>query len=345
MFDLAPKVEVHLHLEGAIPHDAMWDLVSRHGGDPEVPTAQALIAKLDYTDFLHFIDVWTWMTNFIRTPEDFTMLAAAVAESLAAQRIVYAEASVSPSDYRRHGITPQQVVLATRAGLDTVGGTSVGLIVDVVRETGPESAMRTLDAILEVKEEAGIVGITIGGDEAAHPPEPFADVYAKALAAGLGLSAHAGEGDGPGSVAGAMDALAVQRIGHGIRAVEDPLLLARIVAEGMPLEVCPTSNLRTGVARSWDEHPIATLLHAGAVVTVSTDDPAYFHCDLAGELRQVATRFGSGPTTARDLTMTAVAVSWLDGTHKRRLRDSISTWWSTWMETGEDPGIIRPPTS
>ncbi len=328
VFDLAPKVELHLHVEGAIPHDAMWELVCRHGGDPNVPTRESLVATLAYRDFLHFIDVWTWMTNFIRTPSDFSMLAEAVARSLAAQNIVYAEASVSPSDYRRHGITPQEAMVATRRGIEQAGGPHMGLIVDVVRETGPLMAMRTLESIIEVMDEAGIVGITIGGVEDVHPPEPFADVYRRAADVGLGLTAHAGEAAGPKSVWGALDALGVQRIGHGVRSVEDPALLERLVAEQVPLEVCPTSNMRTGVSASWEDHAIATLLDAGATVTVSTDDPAYFHCDLAGELREVSTRFGLGAATARDLTLTAVDASFLAPGDKQRLAAEVSTWWT-----------------
>lgn len=340
VYDLAPKVELHLHMEGAIPHATLWDIVCRNGGDPAVPSIDVMVERRRYRDFLHFIDEWTWMTGFLRTPEDFTELATAVAAGLVSQRIVYAEASVSPSDYRRHGITPQEVVVATRRGLDAVPDANVGLIVDVVREPGPVVGMQTLDAVLEVADEAGVVGITIGGAEDGHPPGPFTGVYRKARSAGLGLSAHAGEGYGPESVRQAIDELAVDRIGHGVRSVEDPSLVTRLVDERIPLEVCPTSNLRTGVAPSWDQHQVGTLIAAGAVVTISTDDPAYFHCDLAGELRQVATRFGDGPTSVRDLTIAAVGASWLDPTGRSVLAASVGGWWDRWDATGVDPGPV-----
>jgi adenosine deaminase len=323
-YDRCPKVELHLHLEGAIPLDTLWAIIQDHGGDPDVPTIDALRAKFAYTDFPHFIDTWWWITGYLRTTDDFTRAAEAVACHLAAQHIVYAEASFSPTDFARHGLTPQELAMAIRTGLDRVDGTRVTLNCDLVRDPGPERAATTLAAILEVAEDAGIRGITIGGSEQDHPPEPFAEVYATAAAAGLRRTAHAGEAAGPDSVWGAIRSLGVARIGHGVRSVEDPELVEYLVATQLPLEVCPTSNLRTGIAPDWERHPVASLLGAGANVTISTDDPALFHCDLAGELREVGRRFGADPER---LTLAAVAASWLDETEQAALASHVTAWW------------------
>jgi adenosine deaminase len=325
VFAAAPKVELHLHLEGAIPLDTMWGRIAGHGGDPDAPDLEGLRAKLTYRDFPHFIEVWTWMTNFLRTPEDFTTAAEAVARSLVEQHIVYAEASISPTDFTRHGTVVEEIVLATRAGLARVADVVVNLNVDLVRDTGPEQAMRTLEQVIDIAAEGGVAGITIGGSEHDHPPGPFADVYARAHRAGLRRTAHAGEAAGPDSVWGALRELDVERIGHGVRSIEDPALLDYLVEHQIPLEVCPTSNLRTGVAARWDSHPVHTLLAAGANVTISTDDPTYFQCDLAGEFRRLS------PTTDRSmeqLTVAAVHASWLPDIDQAALSRRIEAWWA-----------------
>ncbi len=329
VFERCPKVELHLHLEGAIPPDVLWQLVSSYGGDPAVPDRTALGSHLQYTSFPHFIDTWWWMTGFLRTSEDFEMVAERVAADLARQNIIYAEASFSPSDFERHGLSPQEMALAIRRGLDKVSGTQVVLNCDLVRDTGPERAAQTLQAALEVAGEADIRGITIGGSEQDCPPEQFASIYRSAAAAGLRLTAHAGEAAGPGSVRGALDALGVERIGHGVRAVEDPTLLDRLVRDQVPLEVCPTSNIRTGVVSGWKGHPVGKLLEAGAYVTLSSDDPTFFHTSVAAELRMVAERFRGDPL---ELTRKAVAASWMTAAERRDALAQVAAWWS-WHPT------------
>ena len=321
----APKVELHLHLEGAIPLDLLWDLVNKHGGDPAVPSRRALIDHLRYTSFPDFIDTWVWMTGFIRSYDDFTRLAEDVAAGLARQNIVYAEASFSPTDFARHDLTPQGIATAIRRGLAQVPETQVVLNCDLVRDTGPERAQKTLSAIAEVRDAADIRGITIGGSEHAYPPKLFAAVYRQAQEIGFRLTAHAGEAAGPDSVRSAIDDLQIERIGHGVRCVEDPVLLDRIVTEQIPLEVCPTSNLRTGVTHSWDEHPVGTLLSKGALITVSSDDPTFFHTSVADDLRELATRFDADP---RQLTKNAIAASWMTGDEKARVSSVVEEWWS-----------------
>ncbi len=320
----APKVELHLHLEGAVPLPTLWELIGKYGGDPETPSMEALADRLHYRDFPHFIDTWWWMTGFVREYDDFEHIATAVATDLSRQNIIYAEASFSPTDFERHGIQPGPMARAIRAGLDKVPGTQVVLNCDLVRDTGPQRATATLAAVSEVAADADVRGITIGGSEQLYPPELFADVYARAAAVGLRRTAHAGEASGPDSVRGALDTLGVERIGHGVRTVEDPDLLARVVAEQIPLEVCPTSNIRTGVVAGWDRHPVAELLAAGANVTISSDDPTFFHTSVATDLREVAVRFGADPHA---LTKAAIAASWMTEDEKRSAAATVNRWW------------------
>ncbi len=266
------------------------------------------------------------MTGFVRSYDDFELLAEAVACSLRDQAIVYAEASFSPTDFARHGLTPQEIAQSIRRGLTKVPEIQIVLNVDLVRDTGPDRAARTLAEAAEVAAETDIRGITIGGSEQKHPPELFTDVYATAAGHGLRLTAHAGEAAGPASVFGALDALRVERIGHAVRAVEDPGLLARLVADQVPLEVCPTSNLRTGVVADWESHPVRTLLEAGANVTISSDDPTFFHSSVAGDLAEVRNRFGADP---RALTEAAISASWMTVYEKHRALGQVAAWWDT----------------
>jgi adenosine deaminase len=334
VFDLAPKVELHLHLEGAIPPEALWALVQAYG-DPDTPSLQAMAARFEYRDFAHFIETWQWMLPFIRTPDDWTAIAEAVAKSLAEQHIIYAEASISPTDFRQHELTVAEIATAVRRGLDRVEGTHVNLLVDLVRDTGPDWCARTLEDVIEVAGESGIVGITIGGSEPAHPPVGYAAVYRRAAEAGLGRSAHAGEAAGPAYVWSALRDLGVDRVGHGVRSVEDPALLEHLVAEGIPLEVCPTSNIRTGVVASWETHPVIELIERGARVTINSDDPTYFECSVAGDLRRVAELVELDVLRHTDY---AIEASFASTAMKRRLADQVRAWWARRDASGYKKG-------
>lgn len=323
VFDLAPKIELHLHLEGAIPKPALWKLIERYG-DSRVHRPDDLETLFEYRDFAHFIDTWQWMLPLIRTADDFTMIAEAVANSLADQHIVYAEASISPTDFSKHDLSVADIATAVRRGLDRVAGTRVALLVDLVRDTGPKRCRRTLEETIEVAAESSIVGITIGGSEVPYPPALYASVYRRAEAAGLGLTAHAGEAAGPEYVWSALRDLGVSRIGHGIRAVEDPELVAHLVQEQIPLEVCPTSNIRTGVAHSWEQHPVIELIEAGARVTINSDDPLFFDSSVAGDLRRLAALMD---LDAERHTQNAIEASWMSADDKSRLGAEVSDWW------------------
>ncbi len=312
-----PKVELHLHLEGAIPLPALWELVCKYGGDGDIAGVQALQERFAYRDFDHFIQTWVWKNGFLREYDDFTHIAQAVAADLASQGIGYVEAFYSPADFFRHGLHGPEITAAIRKGLDRVQGVEVRLIADLIRDFEPGPGARTLEALADVR-ELGLIGVGIGGSEGRFPPEPWADVFERARQLGLHTTAHAGEAAGADSVKGALDALRVERIGHGTRAIEDPALVARLAREGIPLECCPISNVRTGVVASVADHPLRQLLDAGVVCTVNTDDPAMFQTSLAQEYAALQDDLGFTDSEVVDLALAAVRASWMADNEKQR---------------------------
>jgi adenosine deaminase len=317
-----PKVELHLHLEGAIPYPALWELLRKYGGDPDVPTPEALVQRFRYRDFPHFIETWNWKNEYLREYEDFIFLAEAVAQDLASQNHLYVEAFYSPPDFARHGLQSQRLTEALRKGLDRVPEVEVALIADLVRDDGPEWAARTLQEVAEVR-ELGVIGIGIGGSEQSFPPEPFAAVYEEARRLGLHTTAHAGEAAGAESVWGALRALQVERIGHATRAQEDEALLDYLTEQQVPLEMCPLSNLRTGVVTTLEAHPVRRYFERGLLVTVNTDDPKMFGNSLAEEYRLLVETLGFSREGICSLVLNAVEAAWLSEEHRDRLRERV----------------------
>ncbi|MGC9396572.1 MAG: adenosine deaminase, partial [Anaerolineae bacterium] len=249
---------------------------------------------------------------------DFTFIAEAVARDLARQNIRYVEVFYSPADFASHGLRVQPLTTAIRAGLARVPEIDVALITDFVRDSGPETATRVLAEVSEVCDQ-GVIGVGIGGPEQLYPPEPFADVYAEARALGFHTTAHAGEAAGAASIWGALRTLHAERIGHGTRAEEDPALLDYLAAHAIPLEMCPLSNMRTGVVQSLREHPVRRYFERGILVTISTDDPRMFGNALAEEYALLEQQLGFSRDDIRTLILNGIRASWLSEVQKERL--------------------------
>lgn len=320
-----PKVELHLHLEGAIPAATMWDLMERHGGDPAILTPQDLASFYRFRDFDHFISLWHWKNQFIRDAGDFVSIGAAVAKDLSDQNIVYAEAFFSPSDFAHTGMAADQIATALRSGLEQVPGTEVALIADLVRERPVDEMMRELDQLVDVQQTAGVIGVGLGGNEHRDPPQRVARVWDAAHGHGFQRTAHAGEVAGPANITAALDHLRVERIGHGVRAIEDPKLVRRLVEEQIPLEVCPISNIRTGIYPDITQHPVGDLITQGVLVTLNTDDPAMFGNRLADEYMLVASTFELGEPELLQLLRNSVDGSWAEPATKRLLHEALTT--------------------
>ena len=317
-----PKVELHLHLEGAIPIEALWQLIQKYGGDPLVPDYESLENHFEYRDFSHFLETWNWKNGYLREYEDFTLISEAVAQDLASQNIRYAEAFFSPSDFAYHGLETQQLAEAIRSGLECVDGIQVNLVADLVRDSPIDRAARTLAELAEVL-DLGIIGIGIGGAEQDHPPEPFSNIFEQARKLGLHTSAHAGEAAGADSVWGAVRDLKVDRVGHGTRVYEDERLLDYLADNRIPLEMCPLSNVRTAVVGSIESHPIRKYYERGIIVTVNTDDPKMFENSLAEEYYLLESKLGFSRADILVLIDNAINVSWLPAEHKQQLAAEI----------------------
>lgn len=296
-----PKVELHLHLEGAIRPATLLALARRNHVDLPVVDEPALQKLFSYHALHDFLTLFMALVRVLRRGEDFAQIAFELGEDLAAQHVRYAEVMLSAAQYHQRGLDLHEVVQGTLAGCARarqVFGTRMNLVIDYGRQYGPQAAWAVLDVARRYS-AAGLVGWSIGGNEHDFPPEQFADIFNAARQAGLHTMAHAGEVSGPQSVWGAIEALHVERIGHGIRAADDPTLLAALRERGITLDISPTSNLRTGAVTHLHQHPLRRLFDAGVPVTLNTDDPTLFNTTLAHEYRVAAAAFGF---TAGELT-------------------------------------------
>jgi adenosine deaminase len=326
-----PKVELHIHLEGAIPKATLWELMTKYGGDAAIRTRDDLERALVYRDFRGFLKMWVWMIGYLREYDDYTLIGEAVARDLARQKIRYVEGFFSPPDYRRSKLDPLRVTEALRAGLNRVSAIEVALIADLVRDRGAEHARNLLERMGEMRDR-GVIGIGIGGWEPGFPPELFEATYERARALGFRTTAHAGEAAGPASVWGAVRALRVDRIGHATRAAEDAELVKHLADRRIPLELCPLSNLRTGVIASVGAHPLRQYFDAGIPVSLNTDDPLFFGNSLAMELESAQRAHRFTRDEIRRLVLSSVEATWLSAERKKRLA----------AEFQRDPGWNEP---
>jgi aminodeoxyfutalosine deaminase len=282
-----PKVELHVHLVGSASVPTVLRLAARHGALTVPTDPDELAAFYAFRDFAHFIDVYQAVNALVSTPADVTDLVLGLARELAAASVRYAEVTVTPVSHLSVGIAGGALAEALVEGQQRARaehGVELGWIFDTAGELGVDAAWATLDWVLTHR-PAGTVGFGLGGPEIGVDRAAFAGPFAAAREAGLRSLPHAGETTGPATVWSALQDLGAERIGHGIGAIADPALLEHLAEHRIPLEVCPTSNLRTGAVRSLAEHPLPRLLRAGVPVTLNTDDPGMFGCDLVGEYR------------------------------------------------------------
>ncbi|HEX3924701.1 MAG TPA: adenosine deaminase [Streptosporangiaceae bacterium] len=280
-----PKIELHVHLEGTVRAGTLLQIARRNGVALPADTVEGLAALYEFRDFLHFLEVWRLTTSALRTEADFRQVAVAYAAEAAAHGAVYLEGIFTPAEAVRRGASWDESFTGFCDGAQQAfeaHGVRMRLTADIPRNWPLEDAMLTARYAVKYRDR-GVVAIGLGGPEAGHPPEPFAPVFALARDGGIGSVPHAGEAAGPASIAGALEALGADRIRHGIRAVEDPGLVRELAARGTVLDVCPISNLRTGVVASLADHPLPELVAAGVRCSVSTDDPAMFGTDLAAD--------------------------------------------------------------
>lgn len=320
-----PKVELHIHLEGSIPFKALWELVKKYNGQDEVRDIDEMKKRFVFKDFPHFIETWIWKNKFIREYEDFTFIASETANDLKSQNIKYAEMFYSPSDFKDKGLTPSGITGAVSKGLKSVEGIKINLVTDLIRDFGPENAMRVLEEINEIRNPS-ILGIGIGGSEHSFPPAPFRKVYEKARSFGLKTSVHAGEAAGSESIWDALKILKADRIGHAARAYEDESLINYLKEKQIPLEMCPLSNVRTGVVNSIENHPVKEYYQKGLKVFLNTDDPKMFHNTLCEEYTMFIEKMGFDIIDVKKLVHNAIDSAWCSEDEKNALRIEINNY-------------------
>lgn len=321
--DALPKVELHLHLVGSASPRTTLELARRHPGGP-VPSDEAALRKFyEFRDSAHFIEAHDAVVDLVRDPEDIALIVRGLARDLARQNVRYAEVTVTPYAHVRRGMPAREVTAALdegrrRAYAET--GVRLAWVFDIAGELGAEAARGTLDHALEHPPEA-LVGFGLGGIEVDRAQ--FREEFKAARAAGLHSVPHAGEWTGPEAIWSAINDLGAERIGHGVRCVEDPRLVAHLRETRIPLEVCPTSNVCTRVVPSLAQHPLPRMIDAGLNVTLNSDDPPMFDTDLANEYRAVAGEFGLGVAELADLARAGVRASFLDEAGRERLIEEI----------------------
>jgi aminodeoxyfutalosine deaminase len=280
-----PKIELHVHLEGTVRAGTLLQIAGRNGVPLPAHSVEGLAALYEFRDFAHFLEAWLLTTGALRTERDFRQVVVDYAAEAASHGAVYLEGIFTPAEPTRRGTAWDEVFTGYCDGAQQAAelhGVQVRLTPDIPRGYPLEAAQLTARYAVAYRDR-GVVGLGLGGSEAEFPPEPYARAFALAREGGLGSVPHAGEVAGPASIRGALDALAADRIRHGIRAVDDPGLLAELARRGVVLDVCPISNLRTGAVASLAGHPLPALVAAGIPCSVSTDDPAMFGTDLAAD--------------------------------------------------------------
>ncbi|HEY2296206.1 MAG TPA: adenosine deaminase [Jatrophihabitans sp.] len=317
-----PKAELHVHHIGSASPHTVAQLAARHDGATPVPADPALLADyFTFTDFAHFIDVYLSVVDLIRDAEDVWTLTYDIGRDLAAQNVRYAELTLTPYSSVVRGIPPEAFCDAVedarrRAAADF--GLQLRWCFDIPGEAGEEAGDITLDMALLGRPD-GLVSFGLGGPELGVPRSTFAEHFSAARAAGLHSVPHAGESTGPESIWEALDKLGAERIGHGIAAVHDTELLARLRDQAIPLEICPTSNVCTRAVPSLAEHPLPALVAAGVPVTINSDDPPMFSTTLNHEYEIAAELLQLDPAGISELAKAAVRASFLDEPGKSAL--------------------------
>lgn len=320
-----PKVELHLHLEGTILPETLLELSRRH--DPEPLTAESARKLYLYENFLGFLDSFKAVTQRLRGPDDYELITYNMIRDLAAQGVVHAEVYISFGIiyyWKQTEVEPYvEAIERGRIRGEKEFGTTVYWLIDAVRHFGADEAARVFRKAAELRTiYPSIVGIGIGGDEARGSADLFRESYAEAKAAGLRLTAHAGESMGPESIWAAIN-IGAERVGHALSAQQDRELLDVLAEKQIPLEINVTSNIRTGCCKGLDEHPVKLYFESGLMVTINSDDPPMFGSNLLEEYVLVQDRFEFSLEQMRELAANAVEASFLPPERKLELIERV----------------------
>lgn len=316
-----PKAELHLHMEGAVQPSTWLKLAERNGIRLPADTPEALNEVFQFRDFDHFIELYTLCCTCLVHADDFRLATYELLQNLSAQNVRYAEIFLSPTLHLARGVkweTIMEGVSAAKRDGERDFGIRTAFIPDISRELGPEKGLEVAKYVAQ-SAPYGVIGLGIGGPEVGFPPDDYWESFDLVGEAGMHRVAHAGETMGPQSIWGALKVLKAERIGHGVRCLEDPALVEFLREKQIPLEVCPSSNVCTGVSPSWAEHPLKQLIDLGLMVTLNSDDPGLFSTSLTEEFLRAQETFNLSLKDVTDLALNALRASFLDEESKRQL--------------------------
>jgi aminodeoxyfutalosine deaminase len=335
-----PKAELHLHLEGSVEPGTLAELSRRHNiplptennrydvrGSGDVLTEDDVRRLYSYKDFDGFMLAFKSVTERLRTAEDYELITYRLMQKLRQQNIMHAEVYVSVGVIRWRGQDLEPIFEGMERGRERGQrdfGVSLLWIFDAVRHFGPEAAAEVFDLAARYVDR-NVVGIGIGGDERRGPAEWFRDLYKKAADQGLRLTAHAGETTGPESVWSALN-IGAERIGHGLSIAQDPELVEVLAHKQVPVEICLSSNLRTGVCAGFSEHPVKSFFDEGLMVTLNTDDPAMFQTSLNREYQMAMEQFGFSREQLREIARNSFEASFLPVEKKLRFLQQVDAY-------------------
>ncbi len=321
---LMPKAELHIHIEGSLEPELMFALAQRNGLTMKYPDVESLRRAYVFDDLQSFLDIYHAGTLVLRTEQDFYDMTHAYLARAAADKVVHAEIFFDTQTHTGHGLSADVVISGLhRACVDarTEFGISASLILCFLRHLSEQEAFECLEQALPHRDK--LVGIGLASSELGHPPEKFARVFAKARALGLHLVAHAGEEGPPAYIWSAIDVLKVERIDHGVQAVKDAALMARLAQDRIALTVCPLSNLKLRVFATLAQHNLGQLLQAGITATVNSDDPAYFGGYINQNFTETFAALGLTAQHAWQLARNSFEASFIDDSMKKRYLDRL----------------------
>lgn len=320
-----PKVELHVHLEGSMRPRVLLELARRNGVALPADDEEGLRRWFRFRDLEHFVQVYLTCSRALRTPEDFQLLALDFLDMQAAQSVLYTEAHFTISTHLANGGNGGEILAALEEAMaegERRYGARLRLIPDIVRNVGVEAADRTLEWALAGRNrsgDGGVVALGLSGSEARFANDPYRPHFEAAEREGLHRVAHAGEHAGPEAIRAALEICRPERIGHGVRAVEDPSLVGELRDRRIPLEVCPSSNVCLGVFPDLASHSFDRLYRAGVPVSVNSDDPAFFDTDLSREYLRLHETFGYTPAELAGLSLAGLRQSFLPEADKAAL--------------------------
>jgi aminodeoxyfutalosine deaminase len=328
-----PKAELHVHHVGSASPRIVAALAARHPDTPVPKDPDALAEYFTFRDFAHFVEIYVSVVDLIRDAEDIRMLTYEVAREMAGQQLRYAELTITPYGFTRRGI-PGEAVMEAIEDARKAAERDLGLVLrwcfDIPGELGLKAGAETARLACELRPD-GLVSFGLGGPELGVPRAQFKPYFDRAIAEGLHSVPHAGESSDARSVWEALTALRAERIGHGIRCVEDPRLLTELAERRIPLEVCPTSNVATRSVAGPEQHPLPEIAAAGVPFSINSDDPPMFGTDLNTEYAVAARLLGLDEAGVAELARSAVAASFLDTPAKSRLSAEIDSYLSSWQ--------------